>query len=227
MRTLFLILTIALSILASPAFAKEYGRRYQANYGHFDRGFNRQYHYREVDSRCRYHTCMESTFRSNDIVYIEEIVIHDRTYGEQRMVRIYDNDRYETTIVTYYVYNDGAGSYVRGRRYNHHHHYYHNHYYYYTPYVMPGLVLTAAMMDSFDDQSAALLLTGGIVFDLGLNIATGCESDDCMKAAGVVALLGVASSVSASISNEARKHRKTELETQINLAKRAGADDVL
>lgn len=221
-----MIWPLALLILTSSAFAKEYGRRYKSSYSRFDAGFHRQYRYVETDARCRYRTCMESTFRSTDIVYVEEIVIRDRVYGDQRMVRIYDNDRYTTSVVTYYVHNDGPRSHVRGRRYNHHSHYYHSHYYYYTPYVMPGLALTATMMDSFDEQSAALLLAGGIVFDLGLNIATGCTTQDCAEAAGVIALAGIGSAVSASISNEVKKNQKTELETQIERVTQESADDV-
>jgi len=224
MKAFLLVAPVAFSILASSAFAENFGRRYKADYASFDSGFHRQYHYREFDSKCRFNTCMESTFKRTDVVYIEETVITDRTYGQQRMVRVYESERYETSIVTYYVYNDGPRSHVGGRRFNEHHH---HHHYYYTPYVMPGLVLTAAMMDNFDEQSAALLLAGGVVFDLGLNVAAGCKGDeDCAEAAGVIALIGIASSVSASISNEVNKNSKTELEKQIELAKKSSADNI-
>lgn len=227
MKTLLLLLPLALTLFASQAFAGQgYGRRYQADYRSFDTGFNRQYHYKEVDSRCgRYNTCMQSTFTTTSIVYVEEVVIYDRVYGEQRMIHVYDSPRYETTIVTYYVTNDPAGSYVRGRRFNEHHRYYNN-YYYYTPYVMPGLALTTAIMDHFDDQSAALLLAGGAIFDLGINIATGCKTKECAEVGGIIALIGGGSAVSASISNEARKNRKTELELKIELEKKSSADNV-
>lgn len=226
MKILKLIWPLALLIMASSAFAKEYGRRYTTTYSRFDTGFHQQYRYTETSSRCRYHTCMDSTFRSTDTVYIEEFVVHDRVYGDQRMVRIYDNDRYTTSVVTYYVYNDGPRSHVRGRRYNNHYPYYHTHYYYYTPYVMPGLALTTAMMDSFDEQSAALLAAGGIVFDLGLNIAVGCSTQECAETAGYIALAGIGSAVSASISNEVKKNQKTDLENQIELLSKKSADDV-
>jgi hypothetical protein len=226
MKMLMLIWPLALLVLSSAAFAKEYGRRYKTSYSRFDTGFHRQYHYSESSSRCRTRTCMDSSFRSTDIVYVEEIVIHDRVYGDQRMVRVYDNDAYTTSVVTYYVYNDGPKSYVRGRRYNEHSHYYHTHYYYYTPYVMPGLALTTTMMDSFDEQSAALLQAGAIVFDFGLNVAIGCQSQECAETAGYIALAGVGSAVSASISNEVKKNQKSELENQIELVTKESADDV-
>lgn len=228
MKNLLCLSFVMLTMFATSAFAKDnYARRYKTTYSSFDSGFNHEYQYREHDQRCRYNTCLGSTFSSTDTVYIEETVIYDRQYGEQRMVRVYESERYETHIVTYYVQNEGRRSHVRARRYNEQYPYYHNYYYYYTPYVMPGLVLTAAMMNDFDSQSATLLLAGGVVFDLGLNIASSCRTQECLDTAGSIALLGVASSAFASISNAVNKaNEKTELENQIRSIESSDSNNV-
>lgn len=221
-------ISLLITLFSLEAFAKDgYARRYRTTYSSFDTGFNRQYHYREMDQRCRYRTCLESNFQNRDYVYVEETVIYDSVYGEQRMVRVYDTDRYDSYLVTYYVVNDNRNSYVRARRYNEHCEYYHQYYYYYTPYIMPGLALSLEMMDSFDRQSQALLVAGGIVFDLGLNIATSCRTRECMDVSGDLLLLGIASSVSASISNAINEaNRKTELEKQIRNIESDESDNV-
>lgn len=227
-----LISLASLMMLANTAFAeyrehKSYGRRYKARYEDFDNGFHRQYRYTEVrSSSCTNHTCLNRTFRSSDYVYIEEDVIYDRAYGEQRIVRVYENDRYDTYVTTYYVSNDGERSCVRARYYNENYYGYYT-YYHYTPYIMPGLVLTEDMRRDFDDQSAALLTAGAIVFDFGLNVATVCNNSDCGEMAGEIMLAGLASSVFASISNEVKKEmNKTELEKQIEQASKHKADRI-
>jgi hypothetical protein len=228
MKNYFLLLSIIVtSLLVNANAGENHARRYRTHYREFDNGFSRQYQYHETDRRCQFSTCMESSFRSSDYVYIEETVIFDRNNHEERTIRVYETERYETHIVTYYVHNEGRKSYVQGRRYNERHRGYHDHYYYYTPYVMPGLLLTSTMMDDFDSESAQVLAAGSIVFDLGLNIAASCRTKECLNVSGDVALLGIASSVVASVSNEVNKNKeKTELEKQIRTIESSSANNV-
>ncbi len=70
-------------------------------------------------------------------------------------------------------------------------------------------------------------MAGGIVIDFGLNLATSCRTHECSENAGQIALIGIASTVAASVSNELNKNKdKTELENQINFASSSSADAV-